>query len=77
MCVQATQLHIAGSMYEFTYDSNRNIHTINLPSRSMYKINRILGVGFQRTEIRGFNNEKLLLIDTDDKGRRLSLTKPG
>ena len=74
---QSTQLKIAGSCYEFTSDNGKNTDSVRLPSRKKYKINRILGIGFQRIEILGFNNERILLSDFSDDKKLLSISRPG
>ena len=74
---QSTQLKIAGSCYEFTSDNGKNTESVRVPSRKMYKINRILGIGFQRIEISGFNDERLLISDFSVDKKLLSISRPG
>lgn len=63
--------------YTFLYDDNRNLQTVSLPSGATYRINRQLGIGFRRTEVTGIAAEKLLVIDENDRGRKLSVSRPG
>lgn len=75
---QSTQLTLASSSYyEFTFDDSRNIKSISLPSRAEYKVNRVLGIGFQRVEILGFNNECLLFKDFGSEKNILHSSRPG